>query len=195
MSTPGHLHILHAVRVLGYADTARISERTGAPHHTTEELLLTAQAAGQVTWSRFEDEGGWSLTDAGKTEDERLLARELDRLGVRTVIEAAMADFEPLNDLVVAACTRWQLAEMGITPTGLPDVLTDLNRAADGLAKLEDRLVAHVARFQGYHDRFTVAVEQAATDPAWITATDRDSAHQVWFQLHEDLLATLGRSR
>ncbi|WP_298328097.1 hypothetical protein [Haloactinopolyspora sp.] len=41
----------------------------------------------------------------------------------------------------------------------------------------------------------STAVTRARTDPTWVTATDRESAHRVWFELHEDLLATLGRTR
>src|SRR5690606_18217145 len=36
---------------------------------------------------------------------------------------------------------------------------------------------------------------RASADPAWITAADRESCHHVWFELHEDLIATLGLSR
>jgi hypothetical protein len=191
------LRVLHAVRVLGYADTARIAERAGLPRAAAEELLLDAQAVGQVTWSGFADEGGWSLTEAGKAEGERLLAAELDTVGARAEVEAVLSDFGPLNDLVGAACTRWQLTELGIAspPARLEEVLADLSRAAGGLARLEDRLTTRLARFAGYHARFTAAARRARDDAGWVTATDRDSAHRVWFELHEDLLATLGHAR
>jgi hypothetical protein len=194
---PATMRILHAARVIGYASTAQIAQRAGLDAESADGLLLDAQALGQVAWSHFTDEGGWSLTETGKTEGERLLAIELDTRGARPSVEALMVDFEPLNNLVTAACTRWQLTELGIAqpPATLPEVLGDLTHAADQLATLEDRLVADLSRFEGYHARFTTAVTRAATDPTWVTATDRDSAHRVWFELHEDLLATLGRPR
>jgi hypothetical protein len=34
-----------------------------------------------------------------------------------------------------------------------------------------------------------------AGDRPWVDGSDRDSCHTVWFQLHEDLLATLGLRR
>ncbi|MFA1541844.1 hypothetical protein [Actinomadura monticuli] len=67
--------------------------------------------------------------------------------------------------------------------------------SAAGLAAVKERLSMRLARFTGYHARFTAAVARARDDPSWVTATDRDSAHRVWFELHEDLLATLGRPR
>lgn len=108
-----------------------------------------------------------------------------------------MTEFESLNRLVADACTRWQLTEMGIAepPANLTDVVKDLSRGGAGWAVLEDRLVQRLPRLSGYHERFSVAVDRARTDPSWVAATDRESAQRVWFELHEDLLATLGRSR
>lgn len=195
--TAAHLRVLHGVRIVGYASIAQVAEHADLPVRSAEELLLDAQALGHVAWNHFADQGGWSLTEAGKAEGEHLLAEELANLGARGAVEAVMRDFEPLNELVSAACTRWQLTEMGITqpPAALSGVLDDLTLAANELAGLEQRLIAHLSRFAGYHARFNTAVTRAATDTTWVTATDRDSAHRVWFELHEDLLATLGRSR
>ncbi|WP_280402451.1 hypothetical protein [Nocardia carnea] len=189
--------VLYALRILGYAGTTHVSERAGVLSAVAEEFLREAHAAGLVTWSRFEDDGGWSLTEAGKTLGEKLLAEELESADARPLAESVMAEFEPLNRLVVDACTRWQLTEMGITepPTSLADVLSDLSRGSAGWAVLEKRLANRLPRYSGYHERFDTAVDRARTDPAWLTATDRESAHRVWFELHEDLLATLGRSR
>ena len=39
------------------------------------------------------------------------------------------------------------------------------------------------------HDRFR------AGDPSWVDRTGADSCHTVWFELHEDLIATLGLRR
>lgn len=196
-TTPAPVRALHAVRVLGYAGTARIADRCGLPVDEAESLLLDAQSRGHVTWSQFADEGGWSVSEAGRAEGERLLAAELDGTGARPVLESVLDGFGPLNDVVGAACTRWQLTELGIaaSPAALPEVLADLSRAAGGLAGIEERLTAYLRRFTGYHARFRHAVERAHGDARWVTATDRDSAHRVWFELHEDLLATLGRTR
>lgn len=191
------LLVLHAVRVLGYASTDRVIHRAGLEEGAARALLLHARDAGQLTWTQFADEGGWSLTEAGKTHGERLLAAELGATGARDVVQDVLDGFGPLNDLVAGACTRWQLTEMGLSepPADLEQVLADLACAADGLVGIEARLNAGLARFAGYHHRFTAAVQRSHQDTAWISGTDRNSAHRVWFELHEDLLATLGRPR
>lgn len=196
-TTPADVLVLHAVRTLGYATAARVAGRLGLAEVETTEHLLDAQARGWVAHSSFAGDGGWSLTEAGRREGERLLAAELDDAGARTAVEAVYRDFLPLNDVVGAACTAWQLTELGIgdQPVTLTAVITRLDEPARALSTLETRLTAHLARFAGYHRRFASALDRARTDPAWITGTDRDSCHRVWFELHEDLIATLGLTR
>ncbi|MFF1917352.1 transcriptional regulator [Streptomyces sp. NPDC058239] len=189
--------VLHAVRTMGYADTARIAARLGVTEDEAREYLLDPQAQGWMTFSSFAGDGGWSLTESGKAHGERLLAAELDEAGARAAVEKVHQDFLPLNDVMTAACTAWQLAEMGIDDqtVSLAQTITALEGPAAALAGLEGRLTAHLDRFSGYQQRFTEALTRAHADPAWITGTDRDSCHRVWFELHEDLIATLGLTR
>ena len=195
--TPAEVLVLHALRTLGYGDTARIAGRAGLAEDEVHEHLLDAQARGWAASSSYAGAGGWSLTEAGRAEGERLLAAELDAAGARAAVEEVYRDFLPLNEVVVAACTAWQLAELGIgeqTAT-LAGTIAALQGPAAALAGVEARLTAHLDRFAGYHQRFTAALTKAGDEPAWITATDRDSCHRVWFELHEDLIATLGLVR
>ena len=195
--TPTDILVLHAVRILGYAETARVAARFDLPVEATVEHLLDAQACGWVTRTTFAEDSGWSLTDLGKVRGERLLAADLDRSGSRTVVVQVHREFLPHNVAVADACTAWQLAELGIgeATVTLDETTTRLASAARALADFEARLVAGTDRFAGYQQRFADAVERSSTDPGWITATDRDSCHRVWFEFHEDLIASLGLVR
>ena len=195
--TPSDILVLHAVRILGYAETARIAARFALPAGLAAEHLLDAEARGWVTHTDFAGDSGWSLTETGKVHGERLLAAELDRCGTRAVVVQVHRDFLPHNVAVADACTAWQLAEMGFgeSTVTLDETITRLATAADALGEFEARLVAGMDRFAGYHRRFAGGVERAGTDPAWITATDRDSCHRVWFEFHEDLITSLGLAR
>lgn len=86
---------------------------------------------------------------------------------------------------------------MGISDEQVPveHTIATLREAAATLESLQARLTRHLNRFDGYHLRFNTALNLAATDSGWITGTDRDSAHRVWFEFHEDLIATLGLIR
>jgi len=195
-ATPGDVLVLHAVRTLGYADADRIARRVGLPERDVVEHLLDAQAQGRVTSSSFAGDSGWSMTEAGRRHGERLLAAELEEAGARRTVEHVYREFLVVNESVTAACTAWQLAELGIgTPVALGETIAALGAAADALDGFEQRLTRHLVRFAGYHARLEAALARSATEPGWITATDRDSFHQVWFELHEDLIATLGLER
>lgn len=196
-TTPSDVLVLHATRTLGYATAARVAERVGLPEAETTEHLLDAQARGWVTYSSFAGDGGWSVTEAGRRRGERLVATELDAAGARTAVEDLYQDFLPVNDVVAAACTAWQLAELGSgePPVTLTATIARLEEPARVLAGLEAHLTTHLARFAGYHRRFAAALHRASAEPAWITGIDRDSCHRVWFELHEDLIATLGLTR
>jgi hypothetical protein len=136
---------------------------------------------------------------AGRTENERLLAEELESAGGLAAVTTVHAEFAPLNAGVVAACSKLQLHWLadGSQPNDGIDEPTrqTFTQALATLSDLEVRLTAVLPRFSGYAERLEQAVANAATEPAWLTATDRDSFHRIWFELHEDLIATLGLRR
>ncbi len=196
---------LHAVRVLGFADTAAVAGRYELDPDHTAELLGDAEARGWVSHAAFADLRGWSLTASGRAENERQLAAELLDAGARDEVLDVYRDFLPLNGRLQHACTDWQLRPTGDDRLAANDhsdprwdatVLAELAAIDTGLAPLADRLAALLARFDGYHTRFSTARHRAlAGDGGWVDRTDIDSCHRVWFQLHEDLIATLGLDR
>jgi hypothetical protein len=190
---------LHALRLLGFADTESVAARFGQDPNHIERLLIDAGANGWALRSSFGGTRGWSLTVAGRTENERLLAEELNSADGQAAVTAVHAKFAPLNAEVVAACSKLQLHWLsdGNQPNeGIDDQTQQtFTQATASLSDLEVRLTAVLPRFSGYAKRLEQAVANAATEPAWLTATDRDSFHRIWFELHEDLIATLGIRR
>ena len=82
------------------------------------------------------------------------------------------------------------------TLTMAPSTIRVVAPATPSTALLVDGLRAVLVRFGGYDTRFAAALARAEDgDVAWVDGTDVDSCHRVWFELHEDLIATLGRSR
>jgi hypothetical protein len=197
--------VLHAVRIMGFADTTLVAGRFGLNVAETAEYLRDAQARGWVTHTAFADLRGWSLTEAGRAENERQLAAELARVGGAEEIRDVYREFLPLNTRLQRACTDWQLRptatdRLAANDHSEPDwdaaVLDELAAIDLALAPLVDRLGNVLTRFRGYHTRFTTARHRAlAGDSGWVDRTDIDSCHRVWFELHEDLIATLGLDR
>ncbi|MEV4263738.1 transcriptional regulator [Kribbella sp. NPDC049584] len=193
---------LHAVRLLGFADTRAVAQRFNLPQQAVEDALEDAEAQGWTTRSTFAGTSGWSLTEAGRAENERRLAAEL---GNPDTVQQVYADFLPLNALLQQACTDWQLRPTLTDALAANDhadaawdagVLHELKMIDRALAPMTATLTSVLPRFQGYDTRFSIALERAtAGEPAWIDRSDVDSCHRVWFELHEDLIATLNLKR
>lgn len=75
---------LHGPRVLGFGSAARVAARYRLDPDQVHEFLLDFEACGWVRHSSFAGSSGWSLTDSGRSENERRLAIELDRAGFAT---------------------------------------------------------------------------------------------------------------
>ncbi|GAA3836970.1 hypothetical protein GCM10022226_68690 [Sphaerisporangium flaviroseum] len=203
--SPPDLLVLHAVRVTGYADTPVIAQRYGLDTAETKEMLHDAEARGWVQHTAFAGTGGWSLTESGRTENERRLAAELARVGGADEVRDVYRGFLPLNALLLRACTDWQLRPTAGDRLAINDhsdpawdagVLHELAGIDRALPPLAERLGSVLTRFRGYDTRFTTALARArAGEGAWVDRTDIDSCHRVWFELHEDLIATLGLDR
>lgn len=196
---------LHAVRLLGFADSRRVAARCRLSTGDVEESLLDFQAQGWVTRSQFGGSGGWSLTDRGRIENERLLAAELDAAEARDSVVEVHSRFLPLNGRFQEAATRWQLRPLPGDPMAANDhtdfrwddrVIAAIGSVGRRLAELEAELVDALARFAGYAERYDAALERVIRgEHRWVDGVGIDSCHAVWMQLHEDLLATLGLER
>jgi len=197
------LLVLHALRLRTLAGANQIAARFALSAETVDDSLRRAAAAGWVV-HRDGRMSGWRLTSVGRVEGERLLADELDAAGARSVVLSQYESFLVLNPELLAVCTDWQVV---VTPAGElvndhddPEhdaaVLDRLDALHDQIVPVTTALAGTLSRFTGYTDRLTAAHERVrAGDHDWITRPVIDSYHTVWFELHEDLLATLGRER
>ncbi|MBM7368465.1 transcriptional regulator [Gordonia hydrophobica] len=203
-STP-ELLILHAVRLIGFASGDAVAAHAGTSTSEAARVLDEADRHGWVQHLAFADLEGWSLTDTGKVENERQLASERRFADPDNTIAAVYRDFLPLNTRLVRAVTEWQINPTDddqFAPNDHRDlawdgqVLNELTALGTELAPLLRRLTEVLTRFDGYADRYHSALRAAVNgEPEWIDKTNVDSCHLVWFQLHEDLVSTLGIDR
>lgn len=203
--TAADLLALHAVRLLGFADTPAVAARFGLAEDDVAVLLEDHRALGHVAWTVFGDSAGWSLTDRGRLVGERLLAEELAATGRRDLVHRQYLDFLDSNAEVLRAVTDWQTRPAVGRPFAENDhqdlrwdarVLQRLAIVGDRLAPLSAAIGGVLPRLDGYAARYSAALARArAGDRVWVDGLGIDSCHTVWFQLHEDLLATLGIPR
>jgi hypothetical protein len=147
---------------------------------------------------------GWSLTPTGKVRHADLVADELAAAGAHDTVNGAYARFLDINHDMLSVCTAWQLRDADGTQT-INDH-TDADYDASVIARLvgiHDRVRPVTAdlreamdRFAGYGSRLRDALEKVVGgEHEWFTKPVIDSYHTIWFELHEDLLCTLGIAR
>ncbi|MFT5201374.1 MAG: hypothetical protein ACI9C1_000749 [Candidatus Aldehydirespiratoraceae bacterium] len=181
------LLLLLAVRLRSRGNAASVADCLGSLGGDVESAaagLGTARALGQVR--ERGEESRWSLTPAGVTELAAQLAQDTLRVG-RADLGTAYEAFLPLNRAFLSTLT----SSREIEATDL-DVVRSLVVALDPIL---DALLAWSDRFGSYGSRLAAALTAAHTDRSWIASPTRDSVHTIWFELHEHLLATLGRDR
>lgn len=158
--------VLHAVRLLGFADTARVAARFGLDRAEVEESLLDFEAFGWVRRSSFADTSGWALTEGGRTENERRLAAELEERGACFVVADVHERFLPLNARFLTAVTRWQTHPLPGNPMAANDhtdfrwderVIDTLTSLGRRLGALNTLLAGELARLDGYASRYDAA--------------------------------------
>ncbi|MGH9229137.1 MAG: transcriptional regulator [Acidimicrobiales bacterium] len=197
------LLVLHGLRLKGMADATAIAESAGLTTVDVEACLERLAADGLVV-QRGEPLARWSLTPAGRSEHSRLAGREIDAAGARPSVEGAYERFRGLNTGVLDACSRWQVRDIAGTavrndhrdPGYDARVVADLAALHRRAEPLCDGLAAALERFRPYGHRLSRAVEKIeAGEGDWFTKPLMPSYHTVWFELHEDLLTTLGLDR
>ena len=197
------LLVFHGLRLKGFAEPPVVAELFGLDLPSVEAHLAAA-AADELVLHREGRISGWSLTPTGRKEHERLLADELDACDCRAEVDDCYRRFLALNKDMLAVCTDWQMRGVGDLA-----VVNDHSDAAydqqvvERLVGLHDQvrpviadLRTLLARFAPYGNRLRSALEKVvAGERDWFTKPVIDSYHTVLFELHEDLLTTLGLER
>lgn len=199
---------LHGLRLVGLATTDAVAEIHDLDPGAVSEQLEGLHIEGRVARVRG-DGGRWTLTEVGRRHGEDLLARELaavstdDCVSGRSVVTSAYHRFLDLNQPMLAVCTDWQIVDRD--PVVLNDhsnpahdsvVIAALEEIDDRIAPVCAELEAVLTRFGRYRPGFTEALRRLGRgETDWLTKPTILSYHTLWFQLHEDLLATLGLER
>ena len=205
MSPPSdpRLLVLRGLRLKGVVPLDGLADATGLPAADVEPVLDALAGDGFVVL-RTDALAGWTLTPAGRRELERLLADEVDAAGAREAVTGAYQRFRALNAGVLDVCSQWQVRDVDGRPVVNDHtdaaydeaVIADLARIQHAADPLCDDLAAALDRFRSYGPALRRAVRRVEDgDGDWFTKPVMPSYHTVWFELHEDLLATLGLDR
>jgi len=197
------LLVLHGLRLKGVAEADAVASAVDV------DVAVVVPQLAELAWLGLvvRREGllaGWQLTAAGRVEHERLVADELATAGARSTVESGYDRFRTLNPGVLDACSRWQVRELSgrlvrndhADPSYDERVLNDLSNALSEARPLGDRLAEALDRFSPYAPQLGDALDRArAGERDFVTKPVIPSFHTVWFEMHEDLLVTLGLDR
>ncbi len=179
--------VLHTLRIRGFVSPAGFEASLGVhPAEILEGLVESGQAR------YLEPRQLYGLLPPGKELLESLLS-EFATPEVTAALHHDYDKFLALNAELKTLCTDWQMR------AGEPNDHTDaaydagcverLVALTDQTAPVVDAMASTLPRFRRYVDRLRAAVEQVlAGQHKRFTGVMCESYHDVWMELHEDLI-------
>jgi hypothetical protein len=186
--------------VKGFADAAAMARCAGVDEETARAVLerlvrdgLAVERTGRIQ--------GFTLTPDGKDAHRELIANDPLRQRRDELVEWYAA-FEKVNEQLKEVCTAWQLVDgpAGPAPNDHSDAEYDA-AVVDRLRGVHDEVVLLLAeagdqRLERYARRLGEAMDAvAAGDVSRLTTPLNESYHDIWMELHHDLLASFDRQR
>ncbi|WP_053761742.1 MULTISPECIES: hypothetical protein [Streptomyces] len=189
--------VLHLLVLKGMASADLLVAGTGHERDDVLAELEKLRADGLVT--HMERRGLWRVAPEGRQRHAALMDDDLAD-DARDRIRREYERFLPLNDRFKELCTRWQLRD-GAT-NDHRDAAYDGARVSE-LGAVHEQVVpilAHLAAVRPRFGRCADRLARALTDlragqHKAFTGVLCDSYHDVWMELHRDLLLTLGIER
>lgn len=188
----------HALRIKGFAKVDVIAEVADLPEALVEEHLGDLQ---NREWAMFREARQlWQLTPVGREEHKTALVADVGHLHIAELLRDSYETFLGINERFKALCGDWQLrdgASNDHTDAGYDEAviarLIDLNTEA---MPVVDAMGEVLARLVGYSPRLASTCQRVvAGETKMFTGVMCGSYHDVWMELHEDLILTQGIDR
>ncbi len=192
--------VLHGLAIKKHARAQDIAGLVGMSDVDVQAVLETAAEQGRVQ----EADGRYLLTPLARVALESDYSRRHADVRADEGFMDAYEAFEVINVQLKSIITDWQTVEVGGQQVAndhsdrayddkLIDRLGDCHERADPILS---RLAAGVPRLDYYRRALLEALEKAEDGAIqWVSDTRIESYHTLWFELHEELLRTVGRTR
>ncbi len=186
--------VLYVLRVRGFITPDGLMESLGI---IPTEILDNLVAKGLV--NHMEPRNMYTLTPEGSEEQQRRLASSADP-ALAEALSPAYERFLELNTEFKALCGSWQMKDG--CPNDHSDAAYD-QLQIDALASLAERvhpvivqLATPLPRMTRYNGRLQEAARRvAAGETKMFTGVMCGSFHDIWMELHEDLMLLQGIDR
>ncbi len=188
----------HALRIKGFAKLETVAEVADLPVSVVEMHLADLLAR---EWAMFREARQlWQLTPVGREEHKTALVADVGHLHIAEKMHDAYQSFLGINERFKALCGDWQLRDGA--PNDHTDAAYDVE-VVGRLVALNDEAVPAVAamavvleRLLAYGPRLASTCRRVvAGETNMFTGVMCGSYHDVWMELHEDLILTQGIDR
>jgi hypothetical protein len=195
-----HFAVLNSLILKKMATIGALVLATGMPGDDVLAILRELEAEGSIAST------GEHLfpTDTGTSKAKEYAEAHYAGFAQDPALERWAARFDSVNRRFLATITSWQTVAVGTQHIANdhsdPDYDASVISRIDALlirgAKLIDELSQRVPRLVRYADRLQAAFGHVDEgDTRYISDPLVDSVHNVWFELHEDVLQILGKPR
>ena len=179
--------LLHVLRLRGFATRDGLEESLG---QFPDALVANLTDTNLV--NHMESRGMYSLTASGREKYESIQPDLIDA-GTRAGLHAHYKPFLALNDRLKKLCTAWQLRDG--EPNDHSDAeydrvqITELQLLASDTIPVLDAMAVLLPRLARYGDRLADASARVnAGETNMFTGVMCGSFHDIWMELHEDLI-------
>jgi hypothetical protein len=198
LSSDSGFLVHHALRIKGFAKVEHLTDLSGLSAAPVTAHLEAMQTDGHSMFR--EARGLWQLTPAGRDAHPALLEADAGRPGFRDGLGKSYPAFLELNEEFKALCGDWQLKDGAVNDHSDAKydagVLKNLAKMDGTAQKITGNFGSIANRFAGYSSRLATsrtALEGGQTN--MFTGVMCASYHDVWMELHEDLILTQGIDR
>ncbi len=192
--------VLHGLAIKKHADAAAIAAAVGLDETEVRAVLDDAVAKGRAARAGE----AYSLTPVARVALDGAYSRLFATQRGDEAFVAAYERFEAINRDLKQLMTAWQTIEIDGESVLNDHANKDYDdRLIDRLGALHERAEAILQQLSGglprlaiYARKLEAALEKAEDGAIdWVSGARIESYHTVWFELHEDLLRILGRTR
>ena len=192
--------VLHGLAIKKHADAGAVAAAVGLGEDEVRAVLDDAVAKGRAVRAGE----SFSLTPVARVALDSTYSRLFAAQREDAAFVAACERFETVNRELKALMTAWQTIEIDGESVLNDHTNKDYDdRLIDRLGALHERaeailgqLTAGLPRLAIYAQKLEAALEKAEDGAIeWVSGARVESYHTVWFELHEDLLRVLGRTR
>jgi hypothetical protein len=185
------------LRIKGCATSESLAEIVALAVERVEENLHALAHSGHAMFRTARSL--WQITPEGREAHRRVLEETLEHESIRS-LAAHYGAFLEINTRFKSLCGEWQIR--GDQPNDHSDVeydsavvsrLVDLNERAQPIVASMSEVLARLAT---YGPRLNAACRGvAAGNRQLFTGVMCGSFHDIWMELHEDLILTQGIDR